>query len=71
MAGAIGLAIVNITTLMLAGRPWGVTGAFALWAAKGASLVGVDVASWSYWSAAGPSAALRQSVFADVTSVCE
>ena len=35
MAGAIGLALVNIATLLLAGRPWGVTSAFALWGAKG------------------------------------
>jgi hypothetical protein len=71
VAGAIGLAIVNIATLLLAGRPWGVTSAFALWAAKGATLIGIDVASWSYWTAAERSAALRQSVFADVTSVMD
>src|SRR5207245_10784371 len=34
VAGAIGLAVVNIATLILSGRPWGVTGAFALWGAK-------------------------------------
>ena len=31
VAGAIGLALVNIATLIVSGRPWGVTGAFALW----------------------------------------
>ena len=71
VAGAIGLAIVNIATLMLAGRPWGVTSAFALWAAKGATMAGVDVGSWTYWTEAGRAAALRQSVFADVTSVMD
>jgi uncharacterized membrane protein YedE/YeeE len=30
VAGAIGLAAVNLATLLLAGRPWGVTSAFAL-----------------------------------------
>jgi hypothetical protein len=28
------LALVNIATLAISGRPWGVTGAFALWGAK-------------------------------------
>jgi uncharacterized membrane protein YedE/YeeE len=70
-AGAIGLALVNIATLAISGRPWGVTGAFALWAAKGASRLGVDVGSWSYWSDPGPAAALQRSVLADVTSVMD
>jgi uncharacterized membrane protein YedE/YeeE len=48
-----------------------VTGPFAVWAAKGATLLGVDVGAWSYWSGPGPSAALRGSVFADVTSVMD
>src|SRR4051794_31746100 len=43
-AGAIGLAIVNIATLLIAGRPWGITGAFAIWGAKIASALGVHVA---------------------------
>jgi len=29
--GAIGLALLNYATLALAGRPWGITSAFALW----------------------------------------
>ncbi len=47
--GAIALAILNFATLALAGRPWGITSAFALWGAKGAAALGVDVASWPYW----------------------
>ena len=43
--GAIGLALLNYATLALAGRPWGITSAFALWGAKAASGLGVDVAS--------------------------
>ncbi|MGC4085063.1 MAG: YeeE/YedE thiosulfate transporter family protein [Vicinamibacterales bacterium] len=45
-AGALGLAVVNISTLLVAGRPWGVTAAFALWGSKALMAVGVDVASW-------------------------
>ena len=68
-AGAIGLALVNIATLLLAGRPWGVTSAFALWGAKIAQALGVPVDTWPYWTAPGPAAALRGSVLADATTV--
>lgn len=68
-AGALGLAIVNIATLALAGRPWGVTSAFALWGAKAAAAVGVPVSSWPYWSTSAQKAALDASVLADVTTV--
>jgi uncharacterized membrane protein YedE/YeeE len=68
-AGAIGLAAVNVATLLIAGRPWGVTSAFGLWGAKTLATVGVEVQTWSYWAAPGPSSALRQSVALDVTSV--
>ncbi len=64
--GAVGLAVLNFMTLWLAGRPWGITGAFALWGAKIFETVGISVSHWPYWQG---SAALEQSVFADVTSV--
>jgi uncharacterized membrane protein YedE/YeeE len=68
-AGAIGLAVVNIATLVLAGRPWGVTSAFALWGAKAAQFIGIPVETWPYWAAPAQKAALEASVLADVTSV--
>ena len=69
VAGAIGLAVVNIATLTISGRPWSVTGAFALWGAKGLSTAGIDVASWPYWQAAAQATALRSSVLVDGGSV--
>jgi uncharacterized membrane protein YedE/YeeE len=69
VAGAIGLAAVNIATLALAGRPWGVTSAFALWGSKMVAATGVDVASWPYWQTRA--AELKGSVFNDVTSVMD
>jgi uncharacterized protein len=69
VAGAIGLAAVNLATLLLAGRPWGVTSAFALWGAKAAAAVGVPVETWPYW--ASQTAALRGNVFGDVTTVMD
>lgn len=69
VAGALGLALVNIAVLAISGRPWGVTSAFALWGAKVAAAFGVSVETWPYWSAPAQSAALKASVLADGTSV--
>lgn len=66
LAGAGALALVNIATLLVAGRPWGITTAFALWGAKIAALAGFDVSAWPYWQG---DASLHESLFADVTSV--
>jgi hypothetical protein len=71
VAGAVGLALVNIATLTIGGRPWGVTSAFALWGAKWFAALGIDVASWSYWTAPAQAAALKSSVLMDVTSVMD
>ena len=70
-AGALGLALVNIATLVLAGRPWGVTSAFALWGSKAIAAAGVNVASWPYWAPATRAAELKASVALDVTSVMD
>ena len=69
IAGALGLALVNIATLSLAGRPWGVTSGFALWGSKAAATMGLDVAAWPYWQRSGSAEALQSSVFGDITSV--
>ena len=71
VAGAVGLAIVNIATLTIGGRPWGVTSAFALWGAKWFQALGIDVASWPYWTTPAQAAALKSSVLMDVTSVMD
>ncbi len=69
LAGALALALVNIATLLLAGRPWGVTSAFALWGAKLAAPLGIDVSQWAYWQRPNLQAALEANVFNDITSV--
>ena len=68
--GAVLLAIGNFATLYLAGRPWGITSAFALWGSKILMGFGVDVASWPYWQGAR-AASLHQSIFADITSIMD
>jgi hypothetical protein len=69
--GAVALALGNLATLLLAGRPWGITSGFALWGSKLAALAGFDVGSWTYWTAPARAAALHASVFADITSVMD
>lgn len=69
IAGAVALALLNFATLALAGRPWGITSAFALWGAKGFELIGGDVSQWGYWQAPGNAAALEASVWSDITTV--
>jgi hypothetical protein len=71
LAGAVALAIGNFATLYLAGRPWGITSAFALWGSKIFAASGIDVASWSYWHSPERARALNDSVFADITSVMD
>jgi len=67
LLGAVAIAVVSIATLVLLGRPWGITSAFALWGAKALSFAGVDVANWPFW--ASRTAWLERSVLADPTSV--
>jgi uncharacterized membrane protein YedE/YeeE len=67
--GAIFLAALNFLTLLIAGRPWGVTWGFTLWGAKIATLLGWNPATSDYWSQGAPAEALSNSVFADVVSV--
>jgi uncharacterized membrane protein YedE/YeeE len=71
VAGALALALVNIATLTLAGRPWGVTSAFALWGSKLLGTMGLDVGVWAYWSSPERAASLAAPVFSDITSVMD
>lgn len=59
----ITLVLVNFLTLFIAGRPWGVSGAYSLWGAKLITATGINLTFWSN------QAALDRSVFFDVTSV--
>ena len=64
-AGALALALLSAATLLVAGRPWGITSAFALWGGKAAHGLGWDISAWPYWS----EAALKRAILADSTSV--
>jgi uncharacterized membrane protein YedE/YeeE len=69
--GAVGLALLNFLTLAIAGKPWGITSAFALWGSQIADAIGLDVASWPYWQAPKRAAELHESVLRDITSVMD
>ena len=68
VGAGIVLAVLNAAVLSVRGQPWGITSAFALWGGKALDFVGVDVASWGYFTGAAGEA-LNQSVLADSTSV--
>ena len=65
--GAAAIALASVATLVLLGRPWGITSAFTLWGAKIASFAGLDVASWPYWQ--NRQGWLERPVLSDATSV--
>lgn len=47
----------------------GVTSALAVWAAKVATLAGMDVSAWDYWQQPGNAKALANSLWHDITSM--
>ncbi|HCU2050800.1 YeeE/YedE family protein [Pseudomonas aeruginosa] len=69
--GALALALLNFLTLYLAGRPWGITSAFALWGAKIAQGVGLDVGAWAFWQTPANAKALAAPLWEDITSVMD
>ncbi|WP_108659262.1 YeeE/YedE family protein [Acuticoccus kandeliae] len=66
-AGAIGLTIVGVLTLIILGRPWGITSGLTLWGAQIANAVGVPIVDWPYWTYA--MGQVEASILASGTSV--
>jgi hypothetical protein len=67
---ALVLAVLNFATLILAGRPWGITQAFALWGSK--ALDDAKLAEpvfWAFWENPTRAEALHRSLWADATSL--
>lgn len=71
VVGAILLAVLNALTLAVAGQPWGITWAFALWGAKVALILGWSPDSSAFWAQGYGRTALDGSIFDDVTSVMD
>lgn len=68
--GAVLLAVLASLNLVIAGQPWGIVYGFGLWGAKAANALGwFDPAANAFWSQAGNTQRLAQSVLMDVTSI--
>lgn len=67
--GAVALVILNFATLALAGRPWGITSAFALWGSQALHAFGIDVAAWAFWNKTPQ--VITAPITRDVTSVMD
>ncbi|AYH43837.1 YeeE/YedE family protein [Azoarcus sp. DN11] len=67
----LAIALLDLATLLLAGHPWTITWAYALWGAKAAASLGWDPASSAFWQAPFQSAALARGVLDDVTSLMD
>ncbi|MBE3569357.1 MAG: YeeE/YedE family protein [Bacillales bacterium] len=69
--GGLLLAVVNTLVLMIQGKPWGITSAFALWGAKIVKLFGGHPEHWSYWSDPAKAGSLHHPLYMDVTTVMD
>ncbi len=67
--GALGLALLNVATLMISGHPWTISFGFALWGAKALSAVGFDMTTVEFWTWPYPARALAGSLFGEDTSI--
>jgi uncharacterized membrane protein YedE/YeeE len=67
---ALALAILNFATLLLAGRPWGITQAFAVWGSHLVDRFGFDDPNfWAYWDEPIRAEALHRRLLTDTTTV--
>jgi uncharacterized membrane protein YedE/YeeE len=69
--GIVGLVLLNLITMLIAGHAWSITFAFGLWGAKIWTALGGDATTWVYWGGGYPAVALSRSVLADTTSLMD
>lgn len=70
--GAVALALLNLTTLWLAGRPWVITAAFPLWGSRAVEALGWDdPAFWPFWEDPTRTEAILRPILADRTTVMD
>ena len=63
------LALLNWATLAIAGHPWSITWAFALWTAKALAAFGWDPATSAFWADGFPARALARPLLQDNTTL--
>ena len=71
LAGGLALAVLNAATMVLQGKPWGETSAFALWGSKLFTVAGLDAHGWAYWMRPGFNNQLDRATSLDVTSMMD
>lgn len=71
LIGAVLLAVLAFLVLLVAGHPWSITWAFALWGAKAALWLGWQPDASAFWNGDFQRRALEASVFEDVTTVTD
>jgi uncharacterized protein len=70
--GAAALALLNLMTVWLAGRPWVITAAFPLWGSHAVEALGLDdPAFWPFWEDPTRAEAILRPVLADRTTVMD
>jgi uncharacterized membrane protein YedE/YeeE len=70
--GAVALALLNLATLWLAGRPWVITAAFPLWGSRAVEALGWDdPAFWPFWEDPTRAEAILRPILADRTTVMD
>lgn len=68
--GAVGIALLNLATLLIAGRPWGIIAAFPLWGSRALEAAGwAEPAFWPWWEEPTRAEWLFNPLFADRTTV--
>jgi uncharacterized membrane protein YedE/YeeE len=68
----LALALLNLLTLLVIGRPWAITAAFPLWGAKGVAALGWDEpAFWPFWEEPTRIEALLRPLAADRTTAMD
>ena len=67
--GIVGLALLNTAILVLAGHPWSITWAHALWGAKAAELIGWNPSASAFWQQSFQASALAGGLLDDITSM--
>lgn len=70
--GAMALALLNLATLWLAGRPWVITAAFPLWGSRVVEALGWDdPAFWAFWEDPTRTEAYLRPLAAERTTVMD
>jgi len=65
------IAVLCWGVFLISNHPWGVTFGFTLWGAKLASLAGLPIDQFTFWTWPGPKRALEHSVLSDTSSLMD